>query len=35
MARIELKYCTIRLKDGLTGTGAADTPPTRPRATPR
>ncbi|MGA9057812.1 MAG: hypothetical protein WB763_15015 [Terriglobia bacterium] len=24
MARIELKYCTIRLKDGLTGTGAAD-----------
>ena len=24
MARIELKYCTIRLKDGLTGTGAAN-----------
>ena len=23
MARIELKYCTIRMKDGLSGTGAA------------
>jgi hypothetical protein len=30
MARIELKYCTIRMKDGLSGTGLVNQPVTAP-----
>lgn len=30
MARIELKYCTIRLQDGLSGTGLVNQPSTAP-----
>ena len=32
MARIELKYCTIRMKDGLNGTGLVNQPTTVPAA---
>ena len=32
MARIELRYCTIRLKDGLAGTAAVNQSMTAPMA---
>ena len=30
MARIELKYCTIRMRDGLSGTATVNQPVTAP-----
>ena len=33
MARIELKYCTVRMKDGLSGTGLVNQPTTPPTVT--
>jgi hypothetical protein len=33
MARIELKHCTVRFKDGLSGAGAVNEPTTAPVAT--
>ena len=33
LARIELKYCTVRLKDGLSGSGAVNQPVTPPAET--